>query len=73
MNLIMFCYNFLRTKNIVGSHKMLQHIQNWQPNYDRIVCAFKHSIAKLILRQNELPHFLALKYFYFFRRSVMSR
>jgi len=28
MNLIMFCYNFMRTKNILGFEKMLQTIKN---------------------------------------------
>jgi len=27
MNLIMFCYNFMRTKNIFGTEKMLQAIE----------------------------------------------
>jgi len=37
MNLIMFCYNFMRTKNILGFDKMLETIKNWQPDYRKIV------------------------------------
>ncbi len=35
MNLIMFCYNFMRTKNILGHEKMLQAILNWKPDYNK--------------------------------------
>jgi transposase len=41
MNLIMFCYNFLRTKNILGFAGMLQALKSWQPNYPDVVCAYK--------------------------------
>jgi transposase len=51
MNLIMFCYNFMRTKNILGFEKMLQQIKNWQPNYDKVVCIIKKTIIKTIYRQ----------------------
>jgi len=46
MNLIMFCYNFIRTKNILVFEKMIRTIQNWQPNYDMIVCALKFAFIK---------------------------
>lgn len=52
MNLIMFCYNFLRTKNILGFEKMLQAIQNWQPDYSKVSCALKNAFIKKIYRQN---------------------
>ena len=52
MNLIMFCYNFLRTKNILGFDKMLQAIQNWQPDYSKVVCTVKTAFLKLIYNQN---------------------
>jgi transposase len=58
MNLIMFCYNFMRTKNILGFAKMLQAIQNWQPDYSKIVCALKKAFIKMIYRQNEPSNFL---------------
>ena len=51
MNLIMFCYNFLRTQNILGYPEMLKAIQNWTPDYEKVVCALKNSLPALILRQ----------------------
>jgi transposase len=58
MNLIMFCYNFMRTKNILGFEKMLKAIENWQPNYAKIVCALKTAFSKLIVRQSATIIFL---------------
>lgn len=57
MNLIMFCYNFMRTKNIMGFDKMLAAIKNWQPDYSKIVRALKNAVIKLILKQNAAPYF----------------
>ena len=51
MNLIMFCYNFLRTKNILGYEGMLQAIKNWSPDYSKVVCALKNSFPVRIYRQ----------------------
>ena len=53
MNLIMFCYNFLRTKNILGFDKMLTTLQTWKPDYSKIVCALKSGFMTLILKRNE--------------------
>lgn len=61
MNLIMFCYNFMRTRNILGFDKMLTAIQNWQPNYTKVVCAFKTAFVKMIYSQNAALHFLQLQ------------
>ena len=58
MNLIMLCYNFMRTKNILGFEKMLQQIQNWQPDYTKIICLLKAVLIKAIFRQNTAPPFL---------------
>jgi transposase len=58
MNLIMFCYNFMRTKNILGFDKMLEVIKNWQPNYSKIVCAVKTALIKRVYSQNAALHFL---------------
>ena len=58
MNLIMFCYNFMRTKNILGFEKMIQAIQNWKPDYSKVVCRFKTAFLKLFSGQNELLNFL---------------
>ena len=61
MNLIMFCYNFLRTTNILGFEKMLQAINDWTPDYSKVVCAFKNAVMKMIYRQNKGVHFLSIK------------
>ncbi len=58
MNLIMFCYNFMRTKNILGFEKMLKAIANWQPDYNKVVCALKTAVIKTIYRQNGAFFFL---------------
>ena len=61
MNLIMFCYNFMRTKNILGAEKMLQAIEKWTPDYSKVVCAFKKQFDKLIYSQ--IGQLLFLKLF----------
>ena len=58
MNLIIFCYNFMRTKNILDFEKMLQAIQNWQPDYNKVVWALINALIKAIYRQNEQACFL---------------
>ena len=60
MNLIMFCYNFMRTKNILGFEKMLKAIQNWQPDYRKVVCTIKTAFIKCVYNQNGPFHFLQL-------------
>jgi transposase len=60
MNLIMFCYNFMRTKNILGFDKMLQAIKNWQPDYSKVVCTLKSAFIKMIRGQNATCCFLQL-------------
>lgn len=57
MNLIMFCYNFMRTKNILGFEKMLQAIQNWQPDYSKVVCAIKKAFIKVLCGQHAASFF----------------
>ena len=69
MNLIMFCYNFLRTKNILGFDKMLTAIQNWQPDYSKVVRTLKKSFIKMIYRQNAATYFLQLHRLYFSRAA----
>ena len=58
MNLIMFCYNFMRTKNILGFQKMLQAIQNWQPDYNKVIRALKNALIKAVYSQNKTALFL---------------
>src|SRR5450432_2576855 len=52
MNLIMLCYNFMRTKNMLGFEKMLKAIQNWTPDYDKVICVLKMTPPNVILSQN---------------------
>jgi transposase len=58
MNLIMFCYNFMRTKNILGFEKMLKAIQNWQPDYNKVVCALKKAFIKNIYKPKRATQFI---------------
>ena len=60
MNLIMFCYNFMRTKNILGFDKMMQQIQSWQPDYAKVICALKKAFTKVIYSRNEQLFFLKI-------------
>jgi transposase len=53
MNLIMFCYNFLRTKNILGFDKMLETIKNWKPDYTKVVCSLINGFFRAIFSQNK--------------------
>ncbi len=72
MHLIMFCYNFMRTQNILGFDKMLQALHNWQPNYEKIVCALKKALIKRIIRQNATAHFVVFSPFYFLKHRLMG-
>ncbi len=73
MNLIMFCYNFMRTKNILGFDKMLQQIQNWTPDYNKVICALKNAFIKAIYGQNEQPFFLnCIRYFAIFIQRLFK-
>ena len=66
MNLIMFCYNFTRTKNILGFDKMLKAIQSWNPDYIKVICAIKKALSKAFYNQNPASWFLkhCIRYFY---------
>ena len=59
MNLIMLCYNFLRTKNILGFEKMLEAIKIWTPDYSKVAGAFKNAVMQMIYRQNRRLYFLS--------------
>jgi hypothetical protein len=43
----------MRTKNILGFHKMLQAINNWQPDYNKVACALKKSLMQVVYGLNE--------------------
>ena len=53
MNLIMFCYNFMRTKNILGFDKMLQMIVGWQPDYNRLLLFIKKWLSQARFSPNK--------------------
>lgn len=57
MNLIMFCYNFMRTKNILGIEKMMQAIQTWLPDYSRIPGFIKTAFVRLVHSQYKQTFF----------------
>jgi transposase len=57
MNLIMFCYNFMRTKNIMGFEKMHQAIQNWIPDYRKVSGSLKTALIKRIYSSKERVFF----------------
>jgi hypothetical protein len=61
MNLIMFCYNFMRTKNILGFEKMLQAIQSWAPDYNKVICVLKIALSNAILSRNGHGSFLNIR------------
>jgi hypothetical protein len=69
MNLIMFCYNFMRTKNILGFDKMLQAIQNWTPDYKRVAGALKNTFIKTICHPNKQPYFFTANRLLFLKAS----
>jgi len=69
MNLIMFCYNFMRTKSILGFDKMLEAIKNWQPNYSKVVCVLKTVFNKMIYSQNGALLFLPTRDYPFLKDS----
>ena len=67
MNLIMLCYNFMRTKSILGFDKMLRAIQNWQPDYNKVVCTLKMAFIKATYSLNKPAAFLQIKRIVFFK------
>ena len=69
MNLIMFCYNFMRTSNIMGFDKMKEAIKNWTPNYNKVVCLLPSGIIKTIYSQNKPLYYLHANKFVFLKAS----
>ena len=60
MNLIMFCYNFMRTKNILGFEKMMLAIKNWSPDYNKVPGFIKSAVTALIYYTFKQPGFKQL-------------
>ncbi len=69
MNLIMFCYNFMRTKNILGIEKMMTAIQNWIPDYNKVICALKKARIKAIYSQHKQEAFLKITPLHFLKTA----
>lgn len=65
MNLIMLVYNIRRTLSILGFEKMMQAIQNWKPDYRKLICAFKNWFMKMIYLQNARLNFSSTHQFIF--------
>ena len=43
----------MRTLYILGFTKMLEAIQNWTPDYNKVVCAIKNAFTRIIYGQNK--------------------
>ena len=69
MNLIMFCYNFRRTKTILGYEQMLAALLNWQPDYTKVVCTLKNDLMHLHKPQNAPLFFLQLNTYSFLKAA----
>ena len=61
MNLIMFCYNFMRTKSILGFDKMMETIKNWQPDYSKVAGTLKTALIRAIYSLIK-PLFILINY-----------
>jgi hypothetical protein len=51
MNLIMLVYNIKRTLSILGFSKMMQALQNWKPDYSKLLCRFLSGQIRLNWKQ----------------------
>ena len=61
MNLIMLVYNIKRTLSILGFEKMMQALQNWKPDYSRIVFALLKHRIKVIWSRTVTWFFISRK------------
>ena len=73
MNLMMFCYNFMRTRNIMGFEKMLQAIGKWSPDYNKVVGFIKRAIIESIYSQNAQPKFKRPYLLFIMKASLTNR
>ncbi len=69
MNLIMLCYNFMRTKNLLGYDKMLLALSNWQPDYNKVVGLIKKCIVQPFYNLAE-PFFFTLNHHQVFCKAA---
>jgi transposase len=72
MNLIMLVYNIKRTISILGFEKMMQAIENWKPDYKKVICPLKNRFLKMIYRQNERSIFLLVNQLIFLKAVSIS-
>jgi transposase len=72
MNLIMLVYNMKRTLSILGFEKMMQAIENWKPDYKRVVWALKDLFIKMIYLQNKLCNFLSASRMIYLKAETVS-
>ena len=70
MNLIMFCYNFMRTKNILGFENMLKQIRNWTPDYSKVTCGLRKTFIKAIYSQIKPLHILLISPLTFLKAAL---
>ena len=61
MNLIMLVYNIKRTLSILGFTKLMEALQNWKPDYGRIVFSFLQHQLRMIWSQTITLFFLRKK------------
>jgi transposase len=61
MNLIMLVYNIKRTLSILGFEKMMQALQNWNPDYSKLLCSFLSDQIKHYWKQMVELFFLCQK------------
>jgi transposase len=64
MNLIMLVYNIKRTLSILGFKKMLQAIQTWNPDYNKVSGNYSYSRIRLYL--------MSLRKQFFSGRKIIS-
>ena len=62
MNLIMLVYNIKRTMSILGFEKMMQALQNWKPDYSKLLWLFLLGQIRFNWKQLMESFFLPEKY-----------
>ncbi|HET9824027.1 MAG TPA: IS1182 family transposase [Chitinophagaceae bacterium] len=72
MNLIMLVYNIKRTLSILGFEKMMQAIENWKPDYKKVICAFKNTLMKMIYPQKCTIKFFISTSTHLFKTGLLS-
>jgi transposase len=72
MNLIMLVYNIRRTLSILGFEKMLSAINNWKPDYHKVIWALKIAFLRIICKQNTLCIYMKSHQFIFSEASYVN-